>query len=433
MRFFKFFYLFFLLGAGKQVQALEVDITQGTFQPIPIIFLLQGDGGELSKELREIIQGDLEGCGLFQSLRNPFLPQTAMGAFSDPSWGAWKQTGAQILLTGVVMQEGESITFKCRLMDVFGGRELQAFSLTGLKEQKRVMAHKISDAIYERLTGHSGYFNTQIIYVSSSGKGSKQSFRICVIDQDGWNKRNLDIKGHLLKGPQFSSSGKKIIYVSNRDRTEPQAFIYDLEKQRETLIPTKGRIFSARFIPGKDQVILSVIREGKTYLGLYSLDGEEIRSLVQSRGIDVSPSCAPDGQAIVFNSDRGGSPQLYRLGLEGGEPVRLSWSKGKYFAPVWSPQQNRIAFIRREGGFFLGVMTPEGEQEKLIASFYLVDTPSWAPNGQALVFSAKESPSKASQLYSIDLSSLKVRKITTLGEALEPCWSCVSLNQTLLN
>jgi TolB protein len=63
-------------------------------------------------------------------------------------------------------------------------------------------------------------------------------------------------------------------------------------------------------------------------------------------GIDTGGSYSPDGQRIVFESDRGGSQQLYVMNADGSDQRRISFGGGTYATPVWSPRGDQIAFTR---------------------------------------------------------------------------------------
>src|SRR5208282_1369267 len=117
---------------------------------------------------------------------------------------------------------------------------------------------------------------------------------------------------------------------------------------------------------------------------IYTLDLRTHRAtqLTDTAAIDTSPCYSPDGAQIVFNSDRGGSQQLYVMNADGSNPHRISFGDGKYGTPVWSPRSDMIAFTKISGGkFSIGVMRPDGSGERLLTESYLDEGPSWSPNG----------------------------------------------------
>ena len=158
------------------------------------------------------------------------------------------------------------------------------------------------------------------------------------------------------------------------------------------------------------------------------LRSRTMRRLTNSSGaIDTSPSYAPDGHAIVFNSDRGGSQQLYTMDGNGGSVKRISFGQGNYSTPVWSPRGDLIAFTKQYGGqFFIGVMKPDGSGERLLTQSWLDEGPSWAPNGRVIIFT-REFPggngANRSRLYSVAVTGFNVREVPTPTDASDPAWS----------
>jgi TolB protein len=145
--------------------------------------------------------------------------------------------------------------------------------------------------------------------------------------------------------------------------------------------------------------------------------------LTDSPAIDTSPCYAPDGSKIVFNSDRGGSQQLYVMSADGGGAKRISFGSGKYGTPVWSPRGDLIAFTKIDGGsFFIGVMRPDGSGERLLTRDFLVEGPTWAPNGRVLMY-FREGRGSGPRLFSIDLTGSNQREVKTPGDASDPAWS----------
>ena len=116
-------------------------------------------------------------------------------------------------------------------------------------------------------------------------------------------------------------------------------------------------------------------------------NGGTPRRLTTTPGIDTSPSFSPDGSRIVFESDRSGSQQLYVMNADGSSQRRISFGGGGYASPVWSPRGDLIAFTRIGGGDFrIGVMSPGGGGERLLTNAWQDEGPSWAPNGQFVMF-----------------------------------------------
>ena len=173
---------------------------------------------------------------------------------------------------------------------------------------------------------------------------------------------------------------------------------------------------------------MSLATEGNTDLYTMDLRTREVRRLTKHRSIDTSPSMAPDGTRIAFNSDRGGHQQIYVMNSDGSGIKRISFGRGRYATPVWSPRGDLIAFTKiLQGQFYIGVMRTDGSGERLLAEGFLVEGPTWAPNGRVLMF-FRESPgvgndNGAVKLYSVDLTGYNEREIVTPIDGSDPAWS----------
>jgi TolB protein len=139
--------------------------------------------------------------------------------------------------------------------------------------------------------------------------------------------------------------------------------------------------------------------------------------------IDVSPCYSPDGNQIVYISDRGGKPQIYVRDTSGGEGTRISFSPGRYDNPIWSPRGDLIAFTRQQGNtFYIGVMHPDGSGERMLDSGFLLEGPTWCPNGREIMYTCQPSSNGKVGLCSIDIVGVNKRKINLPGEGSYPTW-----------
>jgi len=148
--------------------------------------------------------------------------------------------------------------------------------------------------------------------------------------------------------------------------------------------------------------------------------------LTNSASINTAPSFSPDGKRIVFESDRGGSQQIYTMDADGSNVQRISFGGGNYGTPVWSPRGDWIAFTKQhQGQFYIGVIRPDGSGERLLTQAYHVEGPTWAPNGRVLMFFKEVSTSngRSAHIYSIDLTGYNERQVPAPLDASDPAWS----------
>jgi TolB protein len=312
-----------------------------------------------------------------------------------------------------------------RLWDVFGESQMTGLAYFSTPENWRRVAHIIADAIYKRITGEEGYFDSRVVYIAESGPQDRRVKRLAIMDQDGENHRFLTDGNNLVLTPRFSPSTQEITYLSYFNN-RPRVYLFNIETgQQEVLGDFPGMTFAPRFSPDGNAVIMSLAKSGNSDIYAMDLRTRSVSQLTDHPSIDTSPCYSPDGSQIVFNSDRGGSQQIYTMNANGSNVQRISFGKGRYATPVWSPRGDLIAFTRiDQGKFYIGVMRPDGSGERLLTEGWLVEGPTWAPNGRVLAF-FRQTPgiNGTVRLYSIDLTGHNERELITPLDGSDPAWS----------
>ncbi|MGI9485061.1 MAG: Tol-Pal system beta propeller repeat protein TolB [Geminicoccaceae bacterium] len=423
-----------LLASLPAHAVLEVDITEGVVEPLPIaISDLYGQNPEAVKfgrDIAAVVSADLESSGLMRPLDPRAFIQSPEELQNLPRFADWRQINAQALVAGtVVAGEGATdITVEFRLWDVFASSQMRGLRFTASTDQWRRVAHRIADAVYQRITGENGYFDSQIVYVSETGPALDRVKRIAVMDQDGANHRFLTDGSDLVLTPRFNPEGTSIAYMAYRGLV-PQIYERNLLTDSERPFGNfPGMTFAPKFSPNGNRLAMSLASNGNTDLYLLDLENgrnpDQRERLTNSQAIDTSPSFSPDSEQVVFNSDRAGSPQLYVMDVDGGEPRRISFGGGNYGSPAWSPRGDLIAFTKIKGGLFhIGVMTPDGSDERLLTRSALDEGPTWAPNGRVILFSRKNYSTNSTRLFSIDITGYNERELPTPLDASDPDWS----------
>ncbi len=413
---------------------LRIDITQGSVKAMPIA--ITDLGGQTSEEKRfgqdiaRVIATDLERSGLFKAIDREAFIQSPDALATLPRFGDWRIINAQALVQGraQLVPDGR-LRVEFRLWDVFAENQMVGLAYFTIPDNWRRIAHIISDEIYKRITGETGYFDTRIVYIAESGPANNRTKRLAMMDQDGANHRFLTDGSALVLTPRFSPELQEITYLSYFGNL-PRVYIFNIDTGRQEILGDfPGMTFAPRFSPSGKEVIISMAKGGNSDIYTMDLRTRKVTQLTFHSAIDTSGSYSPDSKNIVFNSDRGGSQQLYTMNSNGKSIRRISYGKGRYATPVWSPRGDLIAFTKiYKGRFFIGVMRPDGTGERLLAEDFLVESPTWAPNGRVLMFfrqskSTADGKGGRSRLFSVDLTGQNLREIITPTDASDPAWS----------
>jgi TolB protein len=413
---------------------LQIDITRGNVDPFPIaIGDLAGANPEtvqVGRDISGVIAANLERSGLFRAIERAAFIEDPTRMTLRPRFGDWRLINAQALVTGRAIQETDGrLRIEFRLWDTFAEQQMTGLVYMTNPENWRRIAHLISDAIYKRLTGEDGYFDTRIVYISETGAADRRIKRLALMDQDGFGHRFLTDGKDLVLTPRFSPTRQEITYLSyfgNR----PRVYIYNIDTgQQEILGDFPGMTFAPRFSPDGNRVIMSLAVDGNSDIYTMDVRTRRVEQLTRNPAIDTSPSFAPDGTRVTFNSDRGGTQQIYVMEADGRGQKRISFGDGRYATPVWSPRGDLIAFTKFQGGrFHIGVMRPDGTGERLLTESFLDEAPTWAPNGRVIMFFRQEprqddgSGGEVS-LWSVDLTGFNVRRVVTPLDGSDPAWS----------
>ena len=409
---------------------LEVDITRGSLKPIPIaIPAFTGNSlndQKLGSDIAGVVISDLERSGLFRLVDPAAYIERISNLSQSPRFGDWRSIKAEALLVGRISHEPSGrLKAEFRLWDIFAGRQLAGQQFFTKSRNWRRVGHLIADAVYERLTGEKGYFDTRIVYVDETGPKNARVKRLAIMDQDGHNLRMLTNGRALVLTPRFSPSSQEITYLSYEDG-RPRVYLLNIETgQREIVGDFPNMSFAPRFSPNGQQIIMSLQEGGNSNIYLMDLRTRRTNRLTNSPSIDTAPSFSPDGRRIVFESDRAGNQQLFVMNADGSGQKRISFGEGRYSTPVWSPRGDLIAFTKKLGPkFLIGVIRPDGSGERILTEGFHNEGPTWSPNGRVLMF-FRESPGEngGARLYTIDLTGYNERPVTTPSFGSDPAWS----------
>lgn len=416
-----------LAGAAYATPAMSlvrIVVSGASFVPLPIAVPdFQSSDPAFGRQVAEIVRADLRRSGLFAPIDLANMPLAIGNVSINPDFASWAQTGAQALLMGQV-ERGGQVQSSMRLWDVEAGAQMIGQTYSTAQDSWRRIAHIMADAIYAELTGETAYFDTRVVYVAESGPKANRTKRLAIMDYDGANVQYLTPGRALALTPRYSPGSNLLAYINFEDG-QPQVYLLELSSGRQQRIGNFGAMtFSPRFSPDGGSLAFSVETGGTTNLYSLQLGTKSPAQLTNSSAIDTSPSYSPDGSMLSFESDRGGSPQIYVMGARGGGAQRISYGEGTYSTPVWSPKGDLIAFTRQHGGqFHIGTMKPDGSGERILASSFHMEGPTWAPNGRVIMYFSDPGGDGGPRLHSVDVWGRNPLQVPTETFASDPSWS----------
>ena len=427
----------FMLAVFFSVPAraeLKVDIIAGATEPISIAVQKFETVGDVSSKdsamIRDVVEADLKSTGLFRIVsRDALLDFVELG--SMPDFNLWSAIKAQVLVQAkLTAKSGGQYDLEFYVWDVNGKEQIEAQSLIASKKSVRRLAHIMADAIYERLTGEIGYFDTQIVFIAETGPISNRVKRMAIMDQDGYGMRYLSDKDTFVMSPHFSPNMQTIVFLSYYN-DDPMVWTLDLETgEQRRLGQFGGMNFAPRFSPDGTKVALSLVKNGITHIYEYDIESKALKQLTFGNSLNTSPSYSPDGKKMAFNSDRSGNQQIYVLDLETGKVNRITYGAGRYATPAWSPDGQFIAFTKMaDDTFYIGIMDPRGRNEKILAGGWYMEAPSWAPGSRRLVYyeteKALDGIERISHIRSVDITGQNIYDIPLPDDVngVEPTWS----------
>jgi TolB protein len=412
--------------AGAAQAQLVIDVRRGNFQPIPIAIAdFAGEGG-LGPQVTGIIANNLRRSGYFVPVDKARFPDKAPPFDAAPQFEAWKATGVQGLVTGRVTRDPSGrLKAEFRLWDVVSGQQIAGQQYFTDPNNWRRIGHIISDAVYTKITGVGGFFDTRIVFVDESGPKENRRKRLAIMDQDGGNVRYLTQGDALVVTPRYSPASQDIAFMSQRTGEQPRVQVINLESgARQVVGNFPDMTSSPRFSPDGQRIVMSLQQGGNANIFLMDIGSRTTTRVTSTNAIDTSPSFSPDGKEIVFESDRGGQQQVYVMGVDGSNPRRISFGEGSYSQPAWSPRGDYIAFTKRtKAGFAIGIMKPDGSGERILTEGFHNEGPTWAPNGQYVTFFRDPGGQSGGKLYMVDVTGRVEQPVPTPSFASDPTWS----------
>src|SRR5271155_605595 len=371
------------------------------------------------------LRRDLELSGYFRII-DPHAyiedPQTSGFELGQFNFADWRSINADFVVKGSTNVGGDGVKLTAYLYDVAQQRRMMGKNYSGDAGDVPRMARRFADAVLEASTGEKGPFDSKLAFVSTRGGRFKEIYTQTI---DGQDLYKLTDNPTINLFPSFDRSTRYVLYLSYKSMA-PALYLADLNQRRETRIDSPhGLVIGGTLSPDGEQIVASIERDGITNLYLLTRDGEEIRQLTDTTGINVSPAISPDGATLAFTSDRSGTPQIYIVSLAGGDPKRITYSGDYNTTPAFSPKGDKLAYQSRVNGRFdlWTIAVGGGDPVQLTDGNGSNEYPSWSPDGRYLAFSSTRGHN--SQIYIMMVSNRKIISALTEGEGNDSCpaWS----------
>ena len=411
------------LTASMANAALEIEISGGGAQQIPIAVVPFGGAANTKDNINEIIAADLHRSGLFRVLETRGMANLPISP-AQIKYAEWAALQAQAITVGNVESvAGGRLKVSFQLMDVLKQTQLAGMDYQIAPSQIRTTAHKIADIIYQKLTGQSGIFASRIAYITKSGK----RYALQVADADGHNPQTVVSSNEPLISPSWSPDGTKLAYVSF-EKKKPVIFVQSLTSgSREILANYKGNNSAPAWSPDGSKLAIVLTYGANSQIYTISSSGGGLKQITKSSAIDTEPAFSPDGSMIYFSSDRGGKPQIYKVPADGGNagfnPSRVTFEGNYNVSPRFSPDGKSLAYIRNDGGKFRVAMQDLASgQVQLLSEGSQDESPSFAPNGRVILYATKVRGRGALAAVSSDGKVRQRLNDATGGDVREPAW-----------
>ena len=406
---------------------LNILITKPAARPIPIAlvpFGWQGNGA-VAFDLAAVVTADLRSTGRFAPLPAADLVSRPTQP-SDVNFQSWRLLKTDYLVIGQLTEDGpDRFTAVFELFDVVRGEQSLGFRLQAGRADLRATAHKISDMIFEKITGIPGVFSTQIAYVSQERRADNtKRYRLIVSDADGENARVIADSPQPLMSPAWSPDARRLAYVSFEGQ-QSAVYVQTLRTGTRERVSSRAGVNGAPAFSPDGRLLALTLSHDNGNLDVYTLDlaTQQLKQLTTDDAIDTEASWSPDGRTVYFTSDRAGGPQVYRVGVGGGRPERVSYNEAPYNArPRLSPDGKTVAVVYGQNNTYrIGAIDPANGNLRILTNGRLDESPSFAPNGAQIIYATRENGRGV--LASVSTDGLIQTQIASVaGDVQEPVW-----------
>jgi len=406
---------------GPARAQLRLDITEGVNDAVPVAIVPFGgqpEGG--ATDVAAVVAGDLRLSGRFAPLdRQDMVTRPTSGEqvrFED-----WRLLKADYIVVGHLDGGGTAVSFE--LFNVQTGQSLLAQQVPVAGQSLRAVAHRISDLVFERLTGMPGAFSTRIAYVSVEGKPPSQRYRLVVADADGFNPHTVAESGDPLMSPAWSPGGQSLAYVSFEGKASA-IYVQRLGTGERRRVSARSGINGApAWSPDGARLAITLSRDGNLDIYVLELATQALTRITSDDAIDTEAAWAPDGHTLYFTSDRAGSAQVYRVNLSAPSDVqRVTYTNSYNARPRVSPDGTALAMVTLDKGYRIALMDLKTRNLRVLTNGRQDESPSFAPNGAVIIYATEDRGPGSLATVSSD-GRYQERLSSERGDVREPAWS----------
>ena len=407
------------LGAGPAFAQLNIEISGVGANQIPIALQPMAGTAQYRMDILRVVASDLSRTGDFRMIDAP--AEAGLEESLKPDFSAWRSKGANVLATGSLNKLADGRwEVRFYLYDAVQGSKLDEWVAAASEQNLRMLAHRIADRIYDKLTGFGGLFCSRLAYVVQH---SSESYELIVADSDGANPAPALRSREPIISPAWSPDGRHLAYVSFEAR-KPVVYVHTVATGRRRVVANfRGNNSAPAFSPDGENLAVALSRDGYTQIFMIKTDGSGVNRFSRSLAIDTEPVFSPDGQWLYFVSDRGGSPQIYRQALQGGSQAeRVTFGSDYAVSPAINPAGTHMSYITRlDGRFRVAIMELATGRESILTGNGFDESPSFSPNGRMIVFASERGRKGVLGTVSVD-GSVSAWLSTASGDIREPTW-----------
>jgi TolB protein len=417
--------ILFLISIAVNSQTLEIVIDRGIENTLPIAIIPFGweSTAMAPVNLALTVSNDLARSGRFSTMPAQDLPQRP-NQFQQINFSDWRLLGMENLVIGNLKPTADgNYEIEFRLIDVYKEEQIAGFRIPASTSQLRRTAHRISDIIFEKLTGIRGAFDTRIAYVTVTKQESGKIYNLQIADADGFSPQVLLASDEPLLSPAWSPDGRQLAYVSFESRNS-SVYVQDIQTGQRIQIAANPGINSApAWSPDGSRLAVTLSKDGDPEIYIIHVASRTLQRITRHKAIDTEPNWSPDGEKIAFTSDRGGTPQIYEISVLGGKPRRLTFTGNYNARPRYSPDGSSLAMVHIPGGgaYRIAVMDLNSSYLNVLTESNLDESPSYAPNGSMIIYATTGRRGSELAAVSVD-GSVHQRLALQVGEVREPAW-----------